>query len=84
MPISYASGETITKGDRVLLNGNPGEIELVVDPNNAHAETDRYLEENPDGGILVREPKVFGRVFLSQQSVLEACERLEFVSRQED
>jgi hypothetical protein len=32
MPFFYSSGEEIRKGDRVLLHGEPGEIELVADP----------------------------------------------------
>ncbi|HEY2227179.1 MAG TPA: TauD/TfdA family dioxygenase [Xanthobacteraceae bacterium] len=32
MPFFYSSGEEIRKGDRVLLYGEPGEIELVANP----------------------------------------------------
>jgi hypothetical protein len=32
MPLYYQTGEEIRKGDKILLDGRPGEIEFVVDP----------------------------------------------------
>jgi hypothetical protein len=32
MPLAYMTGEEIRKCDRVLFHGEPGEIELVIDP----------------------------------------------------
>ena len=48
MPFFYSSGEEIAKGDRVLLHGEPGEIELVADP----AESPDDLLEDPDGRVI--------------------------------
>ena len=63
MPFFYSSGEEIAKGDRVLLHGEPGEIELVADP----AESpDDLLVKKQGGGIMVLELKVFGRLFISE------------------
>ena len=52
MPFFYSSCEEIRKRDRVLLHGEPGEIELVVDP----AESpDDWLVKEQGGGIMVLE-----------------------------
>ena len=76
MPFFYSSGEEIRKGDRVLLHGEPGEIELVADP----AENpDDWFVKNQGGGIMVLELKVFGRLFIPEP---ETDEHLTFVSRQ--
>jgi hypothetical protein len=75
MPFFYSSGEEIRKGDRVLLHGEPGEIELVVDP----AESpDDWLVKEQGGGAMVLELNVFGRLFISEP---ETDEHLTFVSR---
>jgi hypothetical protein len=72
----YSSGEQIRKGDRVLLHGEPGEIELVADP----AESpDDWFVKNQGGGIMVLELKVFGRLFIPAP---ETDEHLTFISRQ--
>jgi hypothetical protein len=67
-----------------LLNGNPGEVELVADPKIPEADTAWYLEENANGGVLIKKSAVFGRLFPSQERILEGCDRLEFVSRVPD
>jgi hypothetical protein len=72
------SGEEIRKGDRVLFHGEPGEIELVADPAVANPETDWYVQEY-GRGVMVLEPKNFGRAFLPEP---QTAEDLEFVSRQ--
>jgi hypothetical protein len=64
MPFKYQSGEEIRKGDRVLFHGEPGYIELVADPLNRDAETEWYIDEY-GGGVMIVEPKVFGRAFLT-------------------
>ena len=79
MALRYETGEEIRKGDRVLFHGNPGQIELVADPDIPDPETNWYLRE--DGpGVLVNESREFGRVYVTPQG---AWEDLEFVSRQE-
>jgi hypothetical protein len=77
VPLKYQSGEQIVKGDRVLFHGEPGEIELVADPLVNDPETEWYVKEY-GGGVMVVEPKVFGRAFLSNT---ERTEDLIFVSR---
>ena len=79
MPFSYQTGEEIKKGDHVLYHGEPGEIEFVADPVLSDPETDWYVTEY-GGGVMVIEPKFFGRVFLAQT---DDDEDLEFVSRAE-
>ena len=75
MPFFYSSCEEIRKRDRVLLHGEPGEIELVADP----AESpDNWLVKEQGGGIMVLELKVFGRLFISEP---QTDEHLTFVSR---
>ncbi len=78
MSLTYMTGEEIGKGDRVLLHGELGEIELVADPAVADPETDWYVQEY-GGGVTVLEPKYFGRAFLSKPQT--DCD-LEFVARQ--
>jgi hypothetical protein len=77
MPLTYATGEEIRKGDRVLFHGEPGEIELVADSAVADPETDWYVQEY-GGGVMVLEPKNFGRAFLPEP---QTTEDLEFVAR---
>ncbi|MGA3027595.1 MAG: hypothetical protein ABSF98_22775 [Bryobacteraceae bacterium] len=75
MPFFYQSGEEIRKGDRVLYDGEPGEIEFVADP--ANDPDDWYVTEY-GGGVMVIEPKHFGLLFLT---TTQDEEDLEFVSR---
>jgi len=75
--LKYQSGEQIVKGDRVFFHGEPGQIELVADPLVNDPETEWYVKEY-GGGVMVVEPKVFGRAFLSNT---EGAEDLIFVSR---
>ena len=63
MPLFYKSGEEIREGDRVTYYGNPAEIEVVSDKLIGNAEVDYYLKEI-GRGVLIREPKVYGRVFV--------------------
>jgi hypothetical protein len=63
VPITYHSGQEIKKGDRVLYHDEPGEIEFVADPLVPDTETNWYIEEY-GGGVMIVEPKVFGRVFV--------------------
>jgi hypothetical protein len=79
MPLMYKSGEEIKQGDRVMFHGEPGEIEFVADPHGNHPETDWFVEEYR-GGVMIIEPKHFGRAFLIQPDV---AEDLIFVSRRE-
>jgi uncharacterized protein (TIGR00661 family) len=75
-PLVYRSGETIMKGDRVLFHGEPGEVEFIVDRIVGDPEMDWYMQRGP--GVMVREPKVFGRVFISDT---ERTEDLVFLAR---
>jgi hypothetical protein len=79
MLLLYPNGEEIRKGDRVLFHGEPGEIEFVADPAISDPETDWYVQEY-GGGVMILEPKYFGRAFLSEP---QAAEDLKFLARQE-
>ena len=78
MILRYRSGEEILKGDRVLFHQEPGEIEFVAtdsdDPESA------WFVQEYGGGIMVLEPKFFGRAFLQADSIGK-YEDLEFVCR---
>ncbi len=63
MTLTYQSGEDIQPGDRVTYASNEGMIELVVEGKTGDPETD-WLFETLGAGIMVVEPKVFGRVYL--------------------
>lgn len=62
--LKYRPGEEILKGDRVLFHGDPAEIELVaVDPNDPEHV---WHVRDFGGGIIVIDPKVSGRTFISR------------------
>jgi hypothetical protein len=63
MALKYQSGELIQPGDRVTYGGNAGTIELVVEGATGVPETDWLFKTNGPG-VMVAEPKVFGRVYL--------------------
>ena len=63
MALKYQTGEEILRGDRVTYGGNAGVIELVVEALTGDTEED-WLFESSGPGIMVAEPKVFGRVYL--------------------
>lgn len=71
----YITGEEIRSGDQVLLHGEPGEVEFVIASKTGDPDMDWYLNEHPDGGIMIKAAS-FGSVFLSSID-----ERLKFVSR---
>lgn len=73
--LKYESGEVIQQGDRVLYHGEPGEIEFVVNGRSGDPAMDWYVDEF-GGGVMVIEPRFFGRVFVS-----EVDDLLVFVSR---
>ena len=76
--LKYRSGEEIKRGDRVLLHGEQGEIELVAaDPEDP--EGSWYAKEF-GGGVLISKAKKFGRLFI-RASELQEYEDLEFLSR---
>ncbi|MFZ3333731.1 MAG: hypothetical protein WA197_24040 [Candidatus Acidiferrales bacterium] len=77
-PLKYRSGEEIKKGDRVLFRGEPGTIELVV-VDFGDAEANWHMETH-GGGMMIIEPKFFGRAFIPADQIDET-EDLEFVSR---
>jgi hypothetical protein len=63
MALKYQSGEVIQPGDRVTYGGNAGTIELVVESLTGDPEQD-WLLKTSGAGVMVAEPKVFGRVYL--------------------
>jgi len=77
IPLRYRSGDEIRKGDRVLLHGEPGEIEFVLDGKTNPAA---WLAQEHGRGIMIAEPKVFGYLFLTETDIGD-YEDLEFVSR---
>ena len=79
MALKYQSGEEIKRGDRVLFSGEPGEVEFVVDVLTGDPAFDWYMQEY-GGGVMIREPKNFGTVFISAESLPET-EDLEFLTR---
>jgi hypothetical protein len=78
VPFFYQSGEQIMARDRVRLHGEPGEIESIHDPE--EQPHDWYVETFV-GGVMIVEPKVFGRLFV--EAPVSHYDDLEFVSRAE-
>jgi len=74
--LRYRTGEEIRKADRVLFHGRPGEIELVVADRTGDPAIDWYVE-NEGAGVMVLEPRVFGRAYVQHT---EEAEDLVFVS----
>ena len=77
MVLRYQNGEAIHRGDRVTYGGNAGVIELVVEALTGEPEED-WLFENNGAGIMVAEPRVFGRVYLHDP---HEDQDLQFVAR---
>ena len=63
MSLRCASGDDIRLGDHVDYAGAHGEIELLADPAAPGASDDGFVKEF-GSGVMVVEPKVFGRVFV--------------------
>jgi hypothetical protein len=81
MVFTYRSGDEIKTGDHVLFHGNAAEVEFVaVDPADPNAEW--YLQ-NFGGGIMISDPSVSGRTFISASQIVED-EDLDFVSRAQE
>jgi hypothetical protein len=80
MALKYESGDEIRTGDRVSFHGEPGEIEFVVDGLTGDPAHDWYVKEF-GSGVMVVEPKVVGRAFLSDT---EGAEDLVLVSRRDN
>jgi hypothetical protein len=79
MALRYASGEDIMAGDRVRYFGEPGEVEFVIELGAAEPQTNWYLETQGPGAMIL-EPKVFGRVYLTDTA---ADEKLVLVARRD-
>jgi len=75
MPFFYQTGDEIRKGDKVLLHGQTGEIAFVAD---GAANPDDSFVTRHGGGVMIREPKVFGNLFVTDT---QDYEDLELVSR---
>jgi hypothetical protein len=80
MALTYQSGEDIQIGDRVTYGGNAGTIELVAESLTGDPEQDWLFETNGTG-VMVPEPKIFGRVYLHAP---HEEEDLHFVGRAND
>jgi len=64
MTLKYSSGEEIRLGDRVTYSGTEATIELVVEGPSGDPEKDWNFENN-GAGVMLAEPRVFGRVYLT-------------------
>jgi hypothetical protein len=75
--VKYRSGEQVQKGDKVLFNGEQGEIEFVADKLVGDPEIDWCFEKNGPG-VMILEPKRFGHAYIRDT---EGLEDLVLVSR---
>lgn len=75
MPFYYQSGEEIKTGDRVLNAGEPGQVDFIAD---SAIDPECWEVTKFGGGVMILEPKCYGRVFLPDPSDEED---LEFISR---
>jgi hypothetical protein len=79
-PLFYRSGEQIENGDHVLLHGEAGKVDLVLDGEN---NPEGWPAEQYRRGIMISEPKTFGSLFLAEAQVGN-YQDFEFVSRSHD
>ena len=70
MALFYKSGEEIKPGDRVLFHAETGTIDLMVKPDDSDPAKKWYVTEF-GGGVMILEPKHFGRVFLDAAELVE-------------
>jgi hypothetical protein len=77
MSLKYESGAEIAVGDQVRYHEELGRIEFIVEPGGTAEQTDWYLQELGPG-VMILEPKVFGRVFVTNTETEPA---LVFVAR---
>lgn len=75
----YQSGEEIKAGDRILYGGKPGEVEFVVTAATGEPSRNWFLEEHPEGGIMLM-TGTFGSVAISGDQIADD-EDLELVAR---
>ncbi|HTU35464.1 MAG TPA: hypothetical protein VMF66_16795 [Candidatus Acidoferrum sp.] len=81
MTLRYQSGEEIMQGDLVTYHGGNGEVELLADPQSENLSKEQtWFVEEYGGGIMIRGPKVYGRVFIGAAQIPDN-EDLVFVSR---
>ncbi len=73
----YKTGEEIKDGDRVLFHQQEAEIEYVAERATGNEEMDWNLREN-GAGVMILEPREFGRVYVRNT---ENLEHLVFVGR---
>ena len=74
---AYQSGEEMKKGDLITYGGKPGVVEFVVTGKSGDPEMDWYIDEDPEGGVMVK-VESFGNIFLPET---DTEEDLIFVSR---
>ncbi len=70
MRFNYTTGEQIRKGDTVKFHGESGQVEFVAEPSIDDPKTAWHVREF-GGGVMILEPKVFGRAFLSEPGITE-------------
>ncbi len=75
--LKYGSGEEIRSGDNISYHAQLGVVEYVIVRKTGDPVLDWYLEQSPEGGVMLR-VSGFGRVFLTDTS---GVEDLEFISR---
>jgi hypothetical protein len=75
-PPRYRSGQVIQRGDRIRYAGEPGEVELVADPNVTDETTAWHLDEFGPGCMITTEK--WGAMFLR---CTQEQEDLELVAR---
>jgi hypothetical protein len=66
--LSYASGEEISEGDRIMYFGDFGYVEFIVLEMTGNQLRDWYLQRHSEGGLMVNTGR-FGRVFISAPAI---------------
>lgn len=72
VPLYYASGKMVMKGDRVRYASGDAIVELVAEPGVADPEAEYFVDEFGGGCLLMTER--MGRVFVETPRIAEDVE----------
>jgi|SoiMethySBSTD1v2_1073268.scaffolds.fasta_scaffold5351846_2 hypothetical protein len=75
---TYQSGHEVKPGDRITYAGELGRVEFVVSGPTGDPAMDWYLEQSPEGGVMIELPSCGGIFF---GGTVDDEEDLEFVQR---
>jgi hypothetical protein len=79
LPFTYQTGDNVREGDKIVFQGEPGQVEFVASASSGTPEQKRYAEQHPKG-ILITTAKG-SSIFLTNDHDVKD---LVFISREEE